>query len=51
MLATFFEDSVEQTVAALLDLSAPKLAPEDLDRISRLIEQAREDAKQKGDRS
>src|SRR5580692_4412243 len=38
MLATFFDGSVEQTVAALLDLSAADLSPKDLDRIGRLIE-------------
>jgi BlaI family transcriptional regulator, penicillinase repressor len=45
MLATFFEGSVEQTVAALLDLSAAKLSESELDRLARLIEQA----KAKGD--
>ena len=41
MLATFFEGSVEQAVAALLDLSSADLTPKDLDRISKLIEEAR----------
>jgi BlaI family penicillinase repressor len=46
MLSTFFEDSVEQAVAALLDLSSANLSKKDLDRISSLIEQARkEDSK------
>jgi len=45
MLETFFEGSVEQTVAALLDLSAAKLSESDLDRLAGLIEQA----KAKGD--
>src|SRR5712672_1792231 len=45
MLETFFEGSVEQTVAALLDLSAAKLSESELDRLSGLIEQA----KAKGD--
>ena len=48
MLSTFFEGSVEQTVAALLDLSAANLSREDLDRISRLIEEAREEADREG---
>src|SRR5689334_23323259 len=30
MVATFFEDSVEQAVAALIDLSAPRLSPKEL---------------------
>src|SRR4051812_36832852 len=41
MVSTFFEGSVEETVAALLDLSAAKLASEDLARISALIDTAR----------
>jgi BlaI family transcriptional regulator, penicillinase repressor len=45
MLATFFDGSVEQTVAALLDLSATNLSPQDLDRISQLIEAAREETR------
>jgi len=49
MLATFFDGSVEQTVAALLDLSAADLSQQDLDRIGRLIEEARRDAQQKGE--
>ena len=49
MLATFFDGSVEQTVAALLDVSAANLSEQDLDRIGRLIEDARRDAQEKGD--
>ena len=45
MLSTFFDDSVEQAVAALLDVSSANLAPADLDRISRLIEEARKESK------
>ncbi len=41
MVSTFFEDSVEDAVAALLDLSAAKLKEEDLDRIARLVQDAR----------
>jgi BlaI family penicillinase repressor len=44
MVSTFFGGSVEQAVAALLDLSAANLAKEDLDRISNLIEEARREA-------
>ena len=43
MVKTFFEGSVEQTVAALLDLDAAELSKPDLDRISRLIEEARKE--------
>src|SRR4051812_45738592 len=41
MVSTFFEGSVEETVAALLDLSAAKLAAKDLAKISAMIETAR----------
>src|SRR6266705_7011787 len=34
MVSTFFAGSVEDTVAALLDISAADLSPKDLDRIS-----------------
>ncbi len=44
LLATFFEDSVEQAVAALVDLSAANLSREELDRISGLIEDAKREA-------
>jgi len=43
VLSTFFEGSVEQAVAALLDLSAARLSGNDLDRISKLIEEARKE--------
>jgi predicted transcriptional regulator len=45
MLDTFFEGSTEQAVAALLDLSSTKLSDEELDRLARLIAEA----KAKGD--
>ena len=48
MVSTFFDGSVEQAVAALLDLSAAKLSEADLDRISGLIQDAREDARKEG---
>ena len=47
MVSTFFAGSVEDTVAALLDLSAANLSEKDLDRISQLVEQA----KKEGERS
>jgi hypothetical protein len=43
MLSTFFEGSVEQAVAALLDLSAANLSEQDLERISSLIEEAKKE--------
>jgi predicted transcriptional regulator len=44
MVSTFFGGSVEQTVAALLDLSSANLSKGDLDRLSGMIEEARRDA-------
>jgi predicted transcriptional regulator len=44
LVATFFENSVEQAVAALVDLSAANLSREELERISGLIEDAKKEA-------
>ena len=43
LLATFFEGSVTQAVAALLDLSEDELTQADLDRLGTLIEKAKEE--------
>ena len=43
VVSTFFEGSVEEAVAALLDLSAAQLSKPDLDRISNLIEEAKKE--------
>jgi BlaI family penicillinase repressor len=48
MVSTFFEGSVEQTVAALLDLSAANLSQKDMDGISRLIAEAKKAAGKEG---
>ncbi|HEX4439639.1 MAG TPA: BlaI/MecI/CopY family transcriptional regulator [Thermoanaerobaculia bacterium] len=45
VLETFFDGSTEKAVAALLDLSRQDLSEEDLDRLSRLIEQARQEGR------
>ena len=45
LMETFFEDSPEQAVAALLDVSSSKLSEEELDRLARLIENARLEGK------
>jgi BlaI family penicillinase repressor len=45
MLDTFFGGSPEQAVAALLDVSAARLTSQELDRISELIEQARQEGR------
>src|SRR5450755_2661346 len=41
MVSTFFEGSVEDAMAARLELSAARLKDEDLDRIAQLVEDAR----------
>ncbi len=45
LMQTFFEGSTEQTVAALLDLSASKMSDAELDRLSQLINQARKEGR------
>ncbi len=45
MLQTFFDNSTEQAVAALLDLSKSKLSQDELDRLSGLIEEARKEGR------
>ena len=41
LLRTFFDDSVEQAVASLLDGAERRLTDEELDRIEKLVERAR----------
>ena len=41
MLHTFFDGSAEQAISALLDESSSKLSDAELDRLARLIDQAR----------
>jgi BlaI family transcriptional regulator, penicillinase repressor len=41
MVSTFFEGSVGEAVAALIDSSASQLNEEELNRIARLVEEAR----------
>lgn len=45
LLHTFFEGSPEKAVVALLDVSRPELSDAELERISRLIEEAREEGR------
>jgi predicted transcriptional regulator len=45
LVHTFFEGSTEQAVAALLDLSSRKLSDVELDRLARIIDQAREEGR------
>ena len=45
LIETFFEGSREKAVAALLDASRSELSDTELDRISQLIENAREEGR------
>jgi BlaI family transcriptional regulator, penicillinase repressor len=45
VLETFFDGSTEKAVATLLDLSRSELSEADLDRLSDLIEQARQEGR------
>lgn len=45
LLDTFFDGSPEQAVATLLDVSADDLSQEDLDRLTTLIEKARQEGR------
>src|SRR5690242_8505207 len=45
LVDTFFNGSREHAMAALLDSSSAKLSPEELDRMAKLIEQARKEGK------
>jgi predicted transcriptional regulator len=43
VLSTFFDDSAEKAVVALLDISDANLPQAELDRLVRLIEQSRKE--------
>ncbi len=45
LVDTFFNESPEQVVAALLDVSATRLTDAELDRMAEMIEQARKEGK------
>ncbi|RYX83917.1 BlaI/MecI/CopY family transcriptional regulator [bacterium] len=45
VLNTFFGGSVEQAVATLMEAEDTKISPEELDRLSALIERARQEEK------
>ena len=45
LMDTFFNDSPDQVVAALLDVSSTRLTREDLDRMARMIEKAKREGK------
>ena len=45
VVRTFFDGSVEQAVAALIDMPKTRLSQDDLARLSRLIEKARKEGR------
>jgi BlaI family penicillinase repressor len=45
LMSTFFNNCPEQIVAALLHVSATRLTPEELDRMSQMIEKARKEGR------
>jgi BlaI family transcriptional regulator, penicillinase repressor len=45
LLKTFFGGSAGDAVAAVLDLSGDRISPEELDRLARLIEDARKEGR------
>ena len=45
LMETFFHESPEQVVAALLDVSASRLTREELDRMAEMIDRAKKEGK------
>jgi BlaI family transcriptional regulator, penicillinase repressor len=45
LLDTFFNDSPEQVVAALLDVSSTRMTRQELDRMTEMIEQAKQEGR------
>jgi BlaI family transcriptional regulator, penicillinase repressor len=45
VLKTFFDNSAEQAVAALLELKGPRLSDVELERVSRLVENAKKEGR------
>ena len=45
VLRTFFDNSAEQAVAALLELKGTKLTQAELDRVSKIVDQARKEGR------
>ena len=45
VLRTFFDNSAEQAVAALLELRGPKLSEAELERVSRMVENAKKEGR------
>jgi BlaI family penicillinase repressor len=45
VLRTFFDNSAEQAVAALLELKGPRLSEAELERVSRMVEKAKKEGR------
>jgi BlaI family transcriptional regulator, penicillinase repressor len=45
LLRTFFDNSAEQAVAALVDLAGPKTSAAELDRIGKIIDEAKREGR------
>ena len=45
VLRTFFDNSAEQAVAALLELKGPRLSEAELERVSRMVENAKKEGR------
>jgi BlaI family penicillinase repressor len=45
VLKTFFDNSAEQAVAALLELKGPRLSGAELDRVAKLVDQAKKEGR------
>lgn len=45
ILKTFFDNSAEQAVAALLELKGPKLSEAELERVARLVDDAKREGR------
>jgi hypothetical protein len=45
VLKTFFDNSTEQAVAALLEIKGQRLSEAELDRVARLVNQAKKEGR------
>jgi hypothetical protein len=45
VLKTFFDNAAEQAVAALLELKGPRLTDAELDRVARIVDQAKREGR------
>jgi BlaI family penicillinase repressor len=45
VLRTFFDNSAEEAVAALLEIKGPKLSGAELERVAKLVDQAKKEGR------